>query len=281
MSSAFDNTDRFLRATDGGIRRNQRRIAVERLLAILRNVLVTLAFVAGVSWLFMHTQSDSRFAVRNVQITGAVHTPRALLDAQTRQYAGLNLFRIDIARVQRDLESLSWIKRVDIEKKLPDTLRILITEREPVALLRDRDRLVYVDAEGKTIAELSAAVGDDELPVISGASGAELARTIALLQSLHSADAPLYSRVGEIKPIAPRGFAIFDRELQTTVYVNGDDAIAKWRGLYAVAQAERFSAGSIEYADLRFADRLVVKPVHSMTIPLVPVHKPAVVEITN
>jgi len=282
VSSAFDNTDRFLRATDAGrVRRNQRHIAIEKILAVLRNILVTVAVLAGLGWLFLHTQSDARFAVRQLQITGAVHTPRALLDAKTRPYVGLNLFRIDIARVQQDLESLSWIKRVDIEKKLPGTLRILITEREPVALLRDRDRLVYIDGEGRSIAELSANVGDDELPVISHAAGTELGRTIALLQTLRTNDAALYSRLGEVKPIAPRGFAIFDRELQMTVYVNGEDAISKWRDLYAVTLAEHLAAGSMEYADLRFADRLVVKPVRSMTVALAPVRRPTAAEITN
>ena len=282
MSSAFDNTDRFLRVTDAGrIRRNQRHIAIEKILAVLRNILVTVAVLAGLGWLLLHTQSDARFAVRQLQITGATHTPRALLDSKTRPYVGVNLFRIDIAHVQQDLESLSWIKRVDIEKKLPGTLRILITEREPVALLRDRDRLVYIDGEGKTIAELSATVGDDELPVISHAAGADLGRTIALLQTLRANDAALYSRLGEVKPIAPRGFAIFDRELQTTVYVNGEDAIPKWRDLYAVTRAEHLGSGSMEYADLRFADRLVVKPVRSMTVALAPIRRPTAAEITN
>lgn len=282
MSSAFDSTDRFLRAADAGrVRRNQRHIAFERLLAILRNILVTVVVLAGAGWVYLHTQSDARFAVKHVEITGAVHTAHEALDAQTRQYTGLNLFRIDIARVQHDLESLPWIRRVNIEKKLPDTLRILITEREPSALLRDGERLVYVDADGTAIAPLSAAVGDDELPVIARASGSELARTIALLQTLHDSDRELYTRIGEIRPIAPRGFAVFDRELQTTVYVNAEDAIAKWRDLYAVARAERLGAGAIEYADLRFADRLVVKPVHSMTVAIAPLHRPSDAEITN
>jgi len=282
VSNAFDNTDRFLRATDAGrVRRNQRQIAVERLLAILRNVVLSLLAVVGAVWLYLHTQSDARFAVKNIEITGAVHTPRQALDAQTHRYAGLNLFRIDIARVQHDFESLPWVRRINIEKKLPDTLRIHITEREPVALLRDGDHLVYVDAEGAAFAELTASVGDNDLPLITHATGAELTRSIVLLQRLRAADPDLYSRVAEVKPIAPRGFAVFDRELQTLVYVNAEDIVEKWRDLYAIARSERLGAGAIEYADLRFADRLVVKPVHPMTVAVAPLHRPTGAEITN
>ncbi|MGZ4779117.1 MAG: cell division protein FtsQ/DivIB [Thermoanaerobaculia bacterium] len=282
MSSAFDNTDRFLRATDAGrIRRNQRQIAVERFLAILRNIVLFLLAIVGAVWLYFHTQSDARFAVRNIEISGALHTSRAALEALTRQYGGLNLFRLDIARVQRDFESMSWVRRINIEKKLPDTLRIHITERVPVALLRDHDRLLYVDVEGKAFADLDASVGDDDLPIITDASGAELTRAIALLESLRAADSGLYSRVAEIRPIAPRGFALFDRELQTLVYGNAEDVVEKWRDLYAIARAERLGAGSIEYADLRFADRLIVKPVHPMTIAVTPLPRPNAAEITN
>ena len=282
MSSAFDNTDRFLRATEAGrIRRNQRQIAVERVLAILRNIVLSMLALVGAVWLYLHTRSDARFAVRSIEISGAVHTSRASLATLTRQYGGLNLFRIDIARVQSDFESMPWIRRINIEKKLPDTLRIHITERVPVALLHDHDRLLYVDGDGKAFADLAAAVGDNDLPIITGASGAELARAIALLESLRAADAELYSRVAEIRPIAPRGFAFFDRELQTFVYGNAEDVVEKWRDLYAVTRAERLGAGSIEYADLRFADRIIVKPVHPMTVAVMPLHRPSPAEITN
>jgi cell division protein FtsQ len=282
VSSAFDNTDRFLRAPDAGrIRRNQRQIAVERFLAILRNIVLFLLALVGAVWLYFHTQSDARFAVRNIEISGAVHTSRAELEARTREYGGLNLFRIDIARVQHDFESMAWVRRINIEKKLPDTLRIHITERVPVALLRDHDRLLYVDAEGKAFADLAALVGDDDLPIITNASDAELTRSISLLETLRAADSELYSRVAEIRPIAPRGFALFDRELQTFVYGNAEDVAEKWRDLYAIARAERLGAGSIEYADLRFADRLIVKPVHPMIIAVTPRPRANAAEITN
>jgi cell division septal protein FtsQ len=255
---SFDSTaSRFLRPTDvSRLRRNQRRIQVQRLLVILRGAGLLLTLVIGGVWIWRHTQSDARFAVRTIEIEGAVHTPRRALDLLTRRYAGANLFQMDIARVQRDLGGLGWVRRIDIEKKLPDTLRIKITERKPVALVRAGERL-YVDDEGNGFAELSPAVGDRDLPVIGEAFGSELARTVKLLEELRVSDAALHSRVSEIWPIPPRGFAIYDRELAAVVYVNAEDASEKYRDLRAVLAAE--SDPKIEYADLRFADRVIVK----------------------
>lgn len=257
----FDTTaSRFLRPADiARLRRNQRRLNVQRTLVILRNVAVVAAIAGGALWAWQRTQSDARFAVRNIQLEGVKHTPAAALEVATDRYKGLNLFQIDIDRVQRDLGNLGWVNRIEIEKKVPDTLRIKITERTPVALVRNGEKLLYVDAAGVGFAELSPAVGDDDLPIITDAEGAELQRTVNLLGHLRAKDRELYSRISEVWPIAPRGFALFDRDLGAVVYANADDLSAKYRNLYAILQSE--SNPKIEYADLRFADRVIVKQV--------------------
>lgn len=258
---SFDTTaSRFLRPTDvARLRRNQRRIQFQKLLIMLRNGLVIVAAAGGALWAWQRSQSDARFAVRTIEVEGAMHTPREAIDRVTEKYRGLNLFRLDIGRVQADLGDVGWVQRIDIEKKLPDTLRINITERAPVALVRRDEGLLYVDAEGAAFADLSPTVGDDDLPIISDADDAELPRTVAMLADIRRRDERLYSRISEVWPIAPHGFAIYDRDLGAVVYVNGDDVAAKWRSLYAVLQAE--NNPKIEYADLRFADRVIVKPL--------------------
>jgi cell division protein FtsQ len=258
--ATFDTTSsRFLRPHDvNRLRRNQRRIQVQRILVVARNILVVAALIIGAMWAYQQTQSDARFAVKRIEVQGVKHTPAAALDLITRQYTGLNLFKIDIARVQRDLGGLAWVSRIDIEKQLPDTLRIHITERQPVALVSLDGRLLYIDANAVAFAELSPQVGDDDLPIITGASGAELQRAVTFVRDLRRRDPQVYSRISEIRPIPPRGFALFDRDLGAFVYANGEDLSSKWRDLYELIAAEQ--RPDIEYADLRFNDRIVLKP---------------------
>ena len=260
---SYDTTaSRFLRPSDvARLRRNQRRVNVQRVLIALRNGALLAAVAGGAVWAWQHTQSDARFAVTRIEIDGVVHTPREALATATARYKGLNLFKIDIDRVQRDLGGLGWVSRIDIEKKLPDTLRIKITERKPVALVRSGETLLYVDEQGVGFAELSPRVGADDLPVISDAHGPELTRTVALLGELRARDRELYSRISEIWPIAPRGFALYDRDLGAVVYANADDVSAKYRSLYAILRSE--NNPRIEYADLRFADRVIVRSLDS------------------
>lgn len=75
------------------------------------------------------------FAIREVQ----VHTDGILAPEQLRRWAGVrpgqNLFALDLARVKRDLELVPLIESASVERIVPATLRIRVTEREPVAQL--------------------------------------------------------------------------------------------------------------------------------------------------
>jgi len=264
MSARYDTTERFFRPADvATLRRNQRRIQIQNIILHGSRVAAVAVVLGGAAWAYRHTQSDARFALKTIEVTGAVHTPRAAVDNITRAYVGSNLFRLDISRVQNDLRALGWVSRVETEKKLPDTLRVRIVERTPVALLNTAGGLQYVDESGAPFAELSPSVGDSDLPVIADAGGAELARCVTLLRELRARDAEVFARVSEIRPIAPDGFALFDRQLGAVVYANAADLSAKFRELYAIAGAEKLGRGAVQYADLRFADRIVIKPLRA------------------
>jgi cell division septal protein FtsQ len=123
---------------------------------------------------------------------------------QLRRWAGVrlgeNLLALDLARVRRDLELVSSVQSASVERILPHTLRIRITEREPIAQVnvsRVRpgggvETVVYhLDAEGHVMRPLDpqerstpANQPTDAPPVIGGLSAAQLqpGRCIALPQ---------------------------------------------------------------------------------------------------
>ncbi len=280
MSASYETTQqRFFRPADvARIRRNQRRIQILRGLRAAGRVLAVVALVAGALSLYRHTQSDSRFAVKTIEVVGTIHTSRSSIDAITRRYVGTNLFKIDIAGLQREMRTLGWVARIEAEKKLPDTLRIRIVERTPLALIHRGDGFAYLDENGLPFADLSPTVGDQDLPLIAGARGRELSRSIALVRELRTHDPEVFSRVSEVRPVAPDGFAIFDRQLGAVVYANASDLSEKFRQMYAVARAEGLGRSTIEYADLRFSGRIVMKPVRTPA-PAAPA--PTVVHATD
>lgn len=269
MNVQAESTDRFFRPTDvENIRRNYRGVQLRSFLHGLRNLLVVVAIFIGAIAVFRHTQSDARFAIKRVAVLGAVHTQRAAIDALVHQYVGLNLFRLDIDRVQRDLTSLEWVSRIEIEKALPDTLKIRVVERTPVALMTTREgSLRYVDEKGAAFADLSPSIGDTDLPVIVAGGTDDAVRAVELIRRLRVIDPEVYARISEVRPLLPHGFALFDRELGALVYAEEHDLSAKWRDFYAIAAAENLKRGDLQYADLRFDGRVIVKPAHAAIAP--------------
>jgi cell division septal protein FtsQ len=88
----------------------------------------------GGEWLIRRFLTENpAFAIHQLD----VQTDGIVSIEQLRRWAGVrlenNLLGLDLARVKRDLELMPAVESVDVERVLPHTLRIRVTEREPIA----------------------------------------------------------------------------------------------------------------------------------------------------
>jgi cell division septal protein FtsQ len=88
----------------------------------------------GVDAIIEHwVYNNDAFAITQLEI----ETDGVLAAEQLRSWAGVrpnsNLMRLDLGRVKRDLELVPAIETVAVERVLPGTLRIHVSEREPLA----------------------------------------------------------------------------------------------------------------------------------------------------
>lgn len=264
----WDAGDQFLRPVDPQpTRRNYRRVQVQRLLAMSGNVMIAVLFVLTIGWLWQTTQRDERFAIRIVETVGADNTSRSEIDAIAGQYVGQNLFRIDIERLRAEFNTLPWVASVAIEKELPGRLTIHVTERVPVAIVSLDGVLRYADTGGVVFGELNPRHGAADLPVIVDAAVNEVPACVAMLEAVKVESSELYSHISEIAPADGATWRIWDRKLAATVYLASSDSTRKWRALHAIAARDGLGKGTIEYADLRFVDRVIVRP-RSGVVPL-------------
>jgi cell division protein FtsQ len=76
---------------------------------------------------------NSTFAIQSIEVqTDGVIAPEQLR-RWTNVKLGANLIALDLASVKRNLELVPMIDEVSVERVLPRTLKIRVTEREPVA----------------------------------------------------------------------------------------------------------------------------------------------------
>ena len=128
--------------------------------------------VAGVRSYLMH---DARFVLAtsdDIQITGADHLTRAQVVSVFGADLERNIFRVSLAERQADLERLPWVAHATVMRLLPDVLRVQITERTPVAFVRQGSQIGLVDGSGVLLDMPPDAAGDPHysFPVLTGLS---------------------------------------------------------------------------------------------------------------
>ncbi len=127
---------------------------------------------------------NSTFAIQDVQ----VQTDGVIVPEQLRRWAGVkpgqNLIALDLAAIKRNLELVPEIESVSLERVLPRTLKIQVTERRPIAQVNVPElntngeisvSVFQLDARGYVMQPLdprarmiSLAEINEQLPVITG-----------------------------------------------------------------------------------------------------------------
>lgn len=112
---------------------------------------------------------SSVFQVQHIETAGL----NRLLEKDLVSLVGVNpsarLFDVDLEGVKDRLLSHPWIREVQVRKTFPDTLKIRVSERRPMAFVEEGDRRVLVDETGKVLEELSSTEEEGAvLPILLG-----------------------------------------------------------------------------------------------------------------
>ncbi|MEO5373244.1 MAG: FtsQ-type POTRA domain-containing protein [Alphaproteobacteria bacterium] len=96
---------------------------------------------------------DAGFRLDDIRVLGRVHTRPEHILAALGIRRGESLLDFDIERAKTRIEALPWVRDAVVERRLPDMLRLTITERQAVALWQHDGRFVLLDPDGHQIAD--------------------------------------------------------------------------------------------------------------------------------
>jgi len=116
------------------VRKERLKLASGIIAVCLTLIIGSLAIWRGGEW-FMDrlVYENDAFAIKTIDVkTDGVLAPASLW-RWSRVKQGENLLALDLKRVKRDLELAPMVQHVSVERVLPSTLRIRVTERIPVA----------------------------------------------------------------------------------------------------------------------------------------------------
>ncbi|MFP5378732.1 MAG: cell division protein FtsQ/DivIB [Vicinamibacteria bacterium] len=280
MAVAAPADKRFRRAHVKPARR--RTVAWRTVWRVTRAVVVVaLVFYGG--WRAAGIVNDAQaLQVRQVSVRGNERLSTGEVLALVDGMRGENILGVDLDRWRERLLSSPWVLDAKLRRVLPSRVEVAIEERRPMGIGRLGQALYLVDHRGVIVDEYGPAYADIDLPIIDGLASApseggslvdERRAALAgrLLADLGARD-DLLAQVSQLD-VSDAYDAVVILEGDTARLRLGDrDFAERLEDYLELAPALRERVADIDYVDLRFGERLYVRPrevASARTVPAV------------
>jgi len=209
--------------------------------------------------------TSHRFALADVVVEGGTQRVKPEWVRQAlAPYRGANLLRLPLAEAAAVLQKNPWVQSVELQKELPGRLRVALTERRPVALLRSGEGLVYADPDGRPIMQV------DSVPEAHKAGLLEVFFSHPVPGGMESA-LEVAGELGRVRPdwsaaltridvLGEEDFRLHTDALPFSLVVTRGEVGPKARRLEELLPELERRYPAIDSVDLRFSRRIVVQP---------------------
>ncbi len=248
----------------------QRKVLLERIARIARLVAAVVAVVAGSYYGAQAVAQAHTLQVQDIRIRGNQHLAKGEVLAILEGLRGEHILATDLNEWRQRLMGSPWIEYAALRRLLPSTVEIVIRERRPLALARMGGTLFLIDDEGLVIDEYGPNYAQLDLPIVDGltsgppTNGPTIDPARAYLAGrVISALGPrpdLLQRVSQLDVTNPHDAVLLLDQDPAFIHVGEDEFLERLQSYLDLSEALRARIPDIEYADLRFADRVYVRP---------------------
>lgn len=228
-----------------------------KLIAVIAAALAVL--VGGGAWAY----ESPLLRVASIEVEGAGQIPQETI-AEKVNLVGESMFTADLGAAQQELYKMALVSSVKVERAWPDTVKVVITERQPWGTWEQGGIQYTIDREGVVLgqggAQKPAAV------IRSSEPGSRIQGERVDYQAVDAA-AEIFAKlpqvlsttVTEVAFVSGKGVQVTTADGQTAML--GDSSsiaykLAVWAALAKQAQAQRINYTTI---DLRFGNRPVLQ----------------------
>ncbi len=192
--------------------------------------------------------------VREVVVEGRRNTPPDLIRAAIGAQRGDPLLSFSPEDAKSRLETIAWVEAAHVERRLPATILVRLTERTPFAIWQHQGRFSVIDRDGRVVAtETLDAFGP--LPLVVGA-GAD--RHAGALYELLQAHRNVLERTQAMVRVGERRWNLRLHNGTDVLLPEGQEAPALNR-LAELQSRHGLLDRPVVAIDMRLPDRLVVR----------------------
>jgi len=209
----------------------------------------------------LRATQKAEFSVKDIVVEGREQTAKDVLLNALDVNEGAPILGFDPAAAQARIEKLPWVASAIVERRLPDTILVRLTERIPLARWQHEGRTVVIDGEGKELPDAKP----EQFPALPLVVGADApGETKDLLAALDH-----YPAIAKVMTAAVRvGGRRWDLHLDPKVVAKmpeqGLDAALQ--NLSQLIVGQKILERDIISIDLRMPDRYVIEPANGASV---------------
>ena len=214
--------------------------------------------------------SAEALQVTRITVSGNVRLSKGEVVALMDGLRGRSMVTADLESWRLKLMASPWVGSAAMRRVLPGTIAVAIVERQPMGIGRLGHHLYLIDQQGTIIDEFGPNYAEFDLPIIDGLAGpprdgsplideTRAALAARLLFSLE-ARPDLAMRVSQVDVRDSRDAVVILKSDPALVRLGDDQFVERLQSYVDLAPALRERVADIDYVDLRFDDRIYVRP---------------------
>jgi cell division septal protein FtsQ len=214
--------------------------------------------------------SAAPLQVARIVVRGNVRLSSGEVEALVHGLYGTSILRANLNACRRRLLESPWVADVALRRVLPSTIEIAVSERRPMGISRIGDQLYLIDRGGTVIDEFGPQYREFDLPIIDGlvrpprdgqpAVDAVRAEFAARVLDSVAGHREIAKRVSQIDVSDLHDAVVLLDDDTAQLHLGEDKFVERLRSYLEVASALRERVPDIDYVDLRFEERVYVRP---------------------
>ena len=111
---------------------------------------------------------NNGFIIKNIEISGLNYLNKNEIIKIVSAYNDINIFNVNIKNIYKEIKNNTWIKKASIKIVYPNTIKILLTEKKPIAIWQNRHGNSLITKSGDIIFEKNLGEFKNYLPIVVG-----------------------------------------------------------------------------------------------------------------
>jgi cell division septal protein FtsQ len=118
---------------------------------------------------FRSVSATSFFEIEKIETVGLKNVSEKLVVAAVGESReGLGVFDTDLDKIREKVAEIDYVRDVSVSRLLPGTIRVIVDERTPVALVQAGGEIRRVDADGKMLEVVNRRRPEDPAFILLG-----------------------------------------------------------------------------------------------------------------